>query len=99
MNGHPVIRVRLKDVLDERGMSQRQLARLIGKQRETVSKFARQATGGVSYELLALICEALRCEPGVLLKFEAEQPSLFPSADRADHMIPRAERTTMEGRE
>jgi putative transcriptional regulator len=76
-----VIQVALKDVLRERKISLRGLARKLGRHPDTISKFGRQATGGVSYDLLNEICSALACEPGELLRFVPEPPeqmSIFP---------------------
>lgn len=74
-----MIRVTLVDLLRERGISQRELARRTDTHPDVVSRFARQATTGVSYELLDRICAALNCQPRDLLGFEPEQISLFAS--------------------
>jgi putative transcriptional regulator len=81
-----MLRVRLNDLLQERGMSQRELARRTAKHPDVISRFARQATGMVSYELLDCICEALDCNVADVLEYvpdEEEQISLFDSDDRS----------------
>lgn len=81
-----MIRVALKELLRVRGISQRELARRIGRHPDVVSKFAREATNGVSYELLDLICAELGCEPGMILRCETDDPhqtTLFP-AEKGD---------------
>src|SRR5690606_32475259 len=74
-----MIRVALAEALHDRRMSQRELARRIGRHPDVVNKFAREATSGVSYELLGCICNVLGCEPGEILRFEpaSNQMSLF----------------------
>lgn len=72
-----MIRVTLEHVLAERGISQRELARRTATHPDVISRFARQATGGVSYELLGRICGALNCQPGDLLRYRDEQFTLF----------------------
>lgn len=58
-------------------MSQRELARRTNSHPDVISRFAREATSGVSYDLLDRICGVLDCSPADLLKFEPEQPTLF----------------------
>jgi len=70
-----VIRVRLNDFLRQRGLSQRELARRTETHPDVISRFARQATSAVSYELLSRICSELDCAPGDLLEF-APDPSV-----------------------
>lgn len=49
-------------------MSQRELARRLGRHHDVISRFARQETNGVSYDLLEEICETLQCQPGDLIR-------------------------------
>ena len=61
-------------------MSQRELARRTAKHPDVISRFAREATGMVSYELLDCICGALGCDVADLLEYvpdEGEQIGLF----------------------
>ena len=69
-----MIYVRLNELLRSRGLSQRELARRTGTHPDVISKFARQATGGVTYELLDRICSELGCAPGQLLVHEPDSP-------------------------
>lgn len=82
-----MIRVGLKDLLAERGMSQRELARRIGRHPDVISRFARRATGGVTYDLLGLICSELGCTPGALLCYDRldQQMGLFADEAEAFH--------------
>ena len=71
-----MIRVALKKMLRDRRISLRELARRLDKHPEVISRFAREATGGVSYELLDSICLFLRCDPGALLRFEPTEEQM-----------------------
>lgn len=71
-----MIRVALKEMLRDRRISLRELARRLEKHPDVISRFAREATGGVSYELLDSICLFLRCDPGALLRFEPTEEQL-----------------------
>ena len=82
-----MLRVRLNELLQQRGMSQRELARRIDKHPDVVSRFAREMTGMVSYDLLDCVCNALGCEVSDLLEHVAdggEQIGLFESQGRSD---------------
>jgi putative transcriptional regulator len=72
-----LIRVKLMGLLEKQQLSQRELARRTGTHPDVISRFARGATTGVSYDLLDRICIALRCQPGDLLEFTLEQFTLF----------------------
>ena len=65
-----MIEVCLKDLLERRQISQRELARRIGRHHDVISRFARQDTGAVTYGLLAEICAVLDCQPGDLMRYE-----------------------------
>lgn len=75
-----LLRVRLNDLLKIRGMSQRELARRTEKHPDVISRFAREDTTMVSYDLLECICSALECEVSDLLEYVPdpdEQITLF----------------------
>lgn len=76
-----MIRVRLNDVLGQRQLSQRELARRTKTHPDVISRFARQATSGVSYDLLSRICSDLGCAPGELLEFVRDPPVQMPLFD------------------
>ncbi len=67
-----MIEVKLNRLLEAQRLSQRELARRTGSHPEVISRFARQATNGVSYELLERICAELDCRPGDLLDIVPE---------------------------
>ncbi len=74
-----MIRVLLRSYLEERGISLRELARRTDTHPDVLSRFAREATSGVSYELLDRVCAALGCQPGDLLRYDESdrQTDLF----------------------
>ncbi|MEU7003524.1 helix-turn-helix transcriptional regulator [Nonomuraea sp. NPDC046570] len=66
----PVIRVRLDEVLKERGMT---LTELSGAVEITVVNLSILKNGharAVRFSTLARLCEALGCQPGDLLRYE-----------------------------
>lgn len=87
-----MIQVCLKSILAARGLSQRELARRAGRHHDVISRFARNDTSSVSFELLSSVCRVLECQPGDLLRYSAaeDQPSLFgadSSTPNADPMV------------
>ncbi len=79
--GH-VIEVCLKDLLDRRGMSQRELARRADRHHDVVSRFARGDTSGISFDLLASLCSVLDCQPGALLRYTPDPEEQIPLFER-----------------
>jgi len=81
-----MLRVRLNNLLQERGISQRELARRTDKHPDVISRFAREVTGMVSYDLLDCICAALNCDVADVLEHvpdEGPQIGLFDSQARS----------------
>jgi len=74
-----MIRVRLKELLQDRHLSLRELARRSDTHPDVLSRFGRNTTGGISYDLLNRLCRALACQPGDLLEYlpEVTQINLF----------------------
>jgi putative transcriptional regulator len=72
-----MIRVTLNELLEQRRMSQRELARRTDTHPDVISRFAREATSGVSYDLLNRICAVMSCSPGDLLQYENDQMTMF----------------------
>ena len=64
-------------------MSQRELARRADRHHDVVSRFAREETGGVSYDLLAAVCAVLECQPGDLLHYTPDPEEQIPLFERA----------------
>ncbi len=63
---------RLAVVRAKRHLSQRRLAALAGVRPDTVSALERGKSGGIQFDTLARICEALDCEPGELFELEPD---------------------------
>jgi putative transcriptional regulator len=56
------VRLRLKEILEERGMSQRELARIMNIRPTTISDLCSGNVKGVYFDTLDRICEALQIE-------------------------------------
>ena len=63
--------VRLDMMLARRKMSSRDLAAQIGITEANLSLLKRGHVKGIRFETLEKICEALACQPGDLLEYEA----------------------------
>lgn len=61
------IHCNLKEILDERGISMRELARAIDYRRETVRQLCNNDIERLPLEMLARICGYLDVEPGDIL--------------------------------
>ena len=61
-------RFRLAELLEERGVSQSELARSSGVSFQTINAIANNRTTRVDLATLDAIAKALRCEPGDLLE-------------------------------
>ncbi|HAE49516.1 MAG: Cro/Cl family transcriptional regulator [Tistrella sp.] len=64
--------VRLDVMLARRKMSSRDLAAQIGITEANLSLLKRGHVKGIRFETLEKICEALACQPGDLLEYEAQ---------------------------
>lgn len=57
-----MVELRLKELMDERGMTRNQLARLIDARFEVVSKWYNGKVEKLDLDILARMCYALGCE-------------------------------------
>lgn len=57
-----MVELRLKELMDERGMTRNQLARLIDARFEVVSKWYNGKVEKLDLDILARMCYALDCE-------------------------------------
>ena len=64
---------RLRDILEARGISQTELARLAGVAFATVNRMCTNATGQVSLATLDKIADALGVKPGDLIAKETKR--------------------------
>ena len=65
--GH--VELRLKEVMDERGISRNQLAKLIDARFEVVGKWDKGEVEKMDLDILARICYALDCTTEDLIRY------------------------------
>lgn len=61
------MKVLLKKVRTERGLSQNKLAQQIGTTLQNIQKIEYGNTKGIQYDVLSKLCKVLNCQPGDLL--------------------------------
>ncbi len=61
------IRLRLRELLEERGMTQTELQAMTGLGYSSINAMYHNKTQRVEFATLDALCAALRCEPGDLL--------------------------------
>lgn len=67
-----MIKSKLKAVLADRDMTQKQLAEVTGIRPPTISAIAMGTIKHIPWDVLDRICEALDCQPGDLFKYIKE---------------------------
>ena len=60
---------RLKEVMQQRGVSQNRLAQICGWKRQYVQQMANQQPPKVNVATIERLCSALDCQPGDLLEY------------------------------
>jgi putative transcriptional regulator len=68
------IRVRLDDLLAERGMTLTELADRVGITIVNLSILKNGRARAIRFSTLARLCEVLRCQPGDLLAYQKPPP-------------------------
>ena len=63
------VELRLKEVMDERGISRNQLAKLIDARFEVVGKWYKRELEKMDLDILARICYALDCTTEDLIRY------------------------------
>lgn len=63
------VKLRLKEVMEERGITRNQLAKLIDARFEVVSKWYKGEVEKMDLDILARICYALDCTTEDLLRY------------------------------
>ena len=63
------VELRLKEVMEERGITRNQLAKLIDARFEVVSKWYKGQVEKMDLDILARICYALNCTTEDLLRY------------------------------
>ncbi len=77
------IRVHLDRILLERRMSLTELADRVGVTIANLSILKTGKARAIRFSTLEAICDALSCQPGDLLRFEAERAEREPPASRS----------------
>jgi len=67
------IRVCLEDVLKERGMTSKELCKLVDITEANLSVLRSGKAKGVRFHTINRICYYLQCDVGDILKFDGEQ--------------------------
>ena len=71
-----MVKTRIEEVLEERGLSLYWLAKESGVTYAALWNLKERRTDGITFTLLDAICKALDCQPGdVLVRVEGDQPS------------------------
>ena len=65
-----MIKVNLGIVMDQRGISSKELAKRIGITPANLSILKTGKARGVRFETLSKICQVLDCQPGEILSYE-----------------------------
>lgn len=65
------VELNLLELMDERGLSEADLANIPGIEDEGASKILEGKVSAIRLSSLAAICYALQCEPGDVLKYTA----------------------------
>ncbi|MFD0677391.1 MULTISPECIES: helix-turn-helix domain-containing protein [unclassified Paenibacillus] len=69
------IRIRLKEILEERGMSQRELARLMNVRPNTINRLCHDNVTTAFFDTLEHICQTLDIGLHELLIMESNKPT------------------------
>jgi putative transcriptional regulator len=64
------VKVKLNQILKERGISQRELARMTGLRPNTISHLCSNSANSIYFETLEVICKTLGVEIQELLELE-----------------------------
>jgi putative transcriptional regulator len=73
------IGVRLDALLDERGMTLTELSARVGVTIVNLSILKNGRARAIRFSTLARLCQALDCQPGDLLCYQADQPAAQPA--------------------
>lgn len=68
-----MIKVKLGVVMDQRGISSKELAKRIGITPANLSILKTGKARGVRFETLGKICKILDCQPGDILSYEEDE--------------------------
>jgi len=69
------VKVLLKELREERSLSQNQLAFKTGMSPQNIQKIEQGLAKSITFDTLNRFCAALDCQPGDLLLYTPEEPS------------------------
>lgn len=78
------VRVTLDEVLTARGAMAKTVARRIGISETQLSLFRSGKVRGLRFATLAKLCLVLECQPGDLLRYDADAADLAGDEDGSD---------------
>ena len=73
---HPLIEVRVDELLEERGRTFYWLAKETGISHSTLWRLKKGRAVGINFPTLEQICRVLSCQPGDVLKMASEKKSV-----------------------
>ena len=68
----PQVKIRLVDQRKAAGLSQEQLAEMVGMAQAGISRIETGKTSAISLDVLDRLCRALKCQPGDILVREGK---------------------------
>jgi putative transcriptional regulator len=68
------VRMRLKEILDSRGMAQTELQSLSGLGYSSINALYHNKNVGIEFGTLDALCAALKVQPGDLLQYLPDRP-------------------------
>lgn len=73
MKGHGKVRIRLREIMDERDIKRNELAKSIYSRFEVVDNWYSGDMRSVDLDILAKLCYVLQCDISDILVYEREQ--------------------------
>ena len=72
------VELRLRELMDQRGISRNRMARLVNTRYEVIDKWYKNQVEKIDADILARICFVLRCGVGDLLVYRERQRPAQP---------------------
>lgn len=73
INNYGTIKINLKALMDERGMTRNSLAKAINTRFEVIDKWYHGHVEKIDADVLARICYVLDCTPGEIIQYLSER--------------------------
>lgn len=73
INNYGTIKINLKALMDERGMTRNALAKAINTRFEVIDKWYHGHVEKIDADVLARICYVLDCTPGEIIQYLSER--------------------------